>query len=65
MAIRPRGQASWAERKPLKQVLNKQSGEETVCGFSVQIPLPSSLLLSRAVHGAALFYCLIYLCKVR
>lgn len=59
MVIYPRGQASRAERKPLKQVLNKQS--ETVCGFFVQIPLPPSLLLSRVVHC----FTLIYLCEVR
>lgn len=51
--------AGGAEHKPLMQVLNKQSGEDTVCGFSVQMP-PSSSLHSeqRRIH-------LIYLCKVR
>ena len=44
-----------AECKPLKQVLNKQSGEETVCGFSVQMPLCPSLLLSRVVHEQQCF----------
>ena len=34
--------AGRAEHKPLKRLLNKQSGEETVCGFSVQMPLSCS-----------------------
>lgn len=31
-----------AEHKPLNQVLNKQSVEKAVCGFSVQMPLSLS-----------------------
>lgn len=50
--------AGRAEHKPLKQVLNKQSGKEAVWLFLFRW---LCLLLSRAV----LFLCLIYLCNVR